>query len=69
MEVMEFEAGPTMATPRAACASVQLDAERVLVVGGVNNNSALATSEILAVIGGSALRNQVTFYERCAALA
>ena len=50
MEVMEFEAGPTMATPRAGCASVQLDAERILVVGGANDDdSPLVTSEILAV--------------------
>ena len=49
MKVMEFEAGPTMATPKAGCASVQLDAERVLVVGGVNDDGRLASSEIFAV--------------------
>ena len=47
--VMEFEAGPTMATPRWGCASAQLDAERVIIVGGYNGRRYLATSEILAV--------------------
>ena len=50
LEIMEFEAGPTMATPREGSASVQLDAEQVLIIGGYNENDGrLATSEILAV--------------------
>jgi hypothetical protein len=35
-QTMTFTAGPDMLTPRSGCAAVQIDADRVLVVGGVD---------------------------------
>ena len=43
---MQFEAGPTMETARYACAAAPLDADRVLVIGGLDETD-LATTEIL----------------------
>ena len=47
LETMQFEAGPTMQRARYACAAVPLDADRVLVIGGYNSGSNLASTEIL----------------------
>ena len=54
VETMEFTAGPEMQTRRFGCVATPLDdAERVLVIGGVNGTGTarnhLATTEILSV--------------------
>ena len=48
LETMEFEAGPTMEIARGGCAAVAIDACRVLVIGGEDNQTCLASTEILA---------------------
>ena len=37
LETMQFEAGPAMESVRFACAATPLDADRILVVGGSDN--------------------------------
>ena len=47
LETMEFEAGPTIQRARGACAAVPLDVDRILVIGGYDDGTALASTEIL----------------------
>ena len=50
LETMEFEAGPAMEIARYACAATRLDADRVLVIGGKDNGTYLASTEILGAV-------------------
>ena len=49
LETMQFEAGPTMQGARYSFAATTLDAERVLLIGGLLNGAATATTEVFSV--------------------
>ena len=49
LETMRFSAGPRMLSSRFYCTAVALDARRVLVAGGRDENGSLKTTEILDV--------------------
>jgi len=49
LETMQFEAGPPMQRARFACAATPLGADRVLVIGGYDIGTHLASTEILGV--------------------
>ena len=48
LETMQFEAGPRLLDTRQGAATA-LDAERVLVIGGVVGGAASASTEVLSV--------------------
>ena len=58
LETMQFEAGPTMEVARGACAAAPLDADRVLVIGGEDHETHLASTETLGAAGEQVTRRR-----------